>query len=189
MNRDIKIYSFSQPIKAQKAFTLIELIIVVMIISLVGFLVFSEAVKESKKPEKLEPLTLPLTLKRTFGSNQEIEFFCVDDCSDCYIAKGADIIPYKGAVDLGKNLEVYVVDEDNKLAQVEDFGRVKDHKLCLRYKLYSNGSSEQMILSNDKGIYYLPTYFGEPIEVEDMEEARELWIKSKYDLKDSGNYY
>jgi len=81
------------------------------------------------------------------------------------------------------------VDEDNKLVQVEDFGRIKDHKLCLRYKLYSNGTTQQMILSNDSGVYYLPTYFGEPIEVEDIEEAKELWIQSKYNLRDSGNYY
>jgi len=175
--------------KHLKAFTLIELIIVVMIISLVGFLVFSEAVKQTKKPEKLEPLTLPSILKKTFGSNQEIEFFCVDDCTKCYVAKGDEITPYEGTINFGKNLEVFVVDEDNRLAQVEEFGRIKDHKLCLRYKLYSNGSSEQMILSNDSGVYYLPTYFGEPVEVEDKEEAKELWIKSKYDLRDSGSYY
>jgi len=46
-----------------------------------------------------------------------------------------------------------------------------------------------MILSNSKGVYYLPTYFDEPIMVDDLDDAKELWIKSEYNLKDSGNYY
>ena len=173
----------------QKAFTLIELIIVVMIISLVGFLVFSEVVKQTKKPEKLEPLTLPSTLKRLFPIAEDIEFFCIQESTDCYIAKGADIIPYEGAVAFGKNLKVFVVDRDNQLVHLEDFGRIKDQKITLRYTLYANRSTSQMILSNDAGVYYLPTYFGEPKEVEDLGTAKELWIKEEYNLRDSGNYY
>ena len=173
----------------QKAFTLIELIVVVMIISLVGFLVFSEAVKETKKPERLEPLTLPSTLKRVFDFPEDIEFFCIAKSTDCYTARGADITPYEGSINLGKNLEVYVVDEDNQLVQLTEFGRIKDHKITFRYTLYANRSTTQMILSNDSGVYYLPTYFGEPQEVEDLDTAKELWIKEDYNLRDSGNYY
>jgi len=172
-----------------RGFTLIELIVVVMIISLVGFLVFSEAVKKSKKPDKLDPLTLPSTLQKTFGSNIDIEFFCVKNSTDCYIIKENKITPYKGAIDFGKNLEVYMIDKDNRLAQIEEFGRIKDNKISLRYKLYSNGSTQQIILSNNKGVYYLPSYFGKPTKVEDLESAKELWIKSEYNIRDSGDYY
>ena len=173
----------------KKAFTLIELIIVVMIISLVGFLVFSEAVKQTKKADKLDPTTLSSILKNNFQSDKDIEFFCIQKCHDCYIAKGDEIIPYKGIIDLGNNLEVFVVDESNQLTQIKDFGRIKDKKICIRYTLYSNGSTSQMILSNDSGVYYLPTYFGEAKKVEDMDEAKKLWIKNEYNLRDSGNYY
>ncbi len=173
----------------KKAFTLIELIIVVMIISLVGFLVFSEVVQQSKRPEKLEPMTLPTTLKRLYPQAEDIEFFCISKSTDCYIAQGANITPYEGAVDFGKNLEVYVVDEDNQLVQLDDFGRIKDNKITLRYTLYANKSTSEVILSNDSGVYYLPTYFGEPKEVDDLESAKQLWIKEEYNLRDSGNYY
>jgi len=173
----------------RKAFTLIELIIVVMIISLVGFLVFSEAVEDTKRPDKLDPLTLPITLRKTFDFSEDIEFFCIDKSRDCYIAKEKDIIPYEGLVDFGKNLEIYVVDEDNQLVRIEEFGRVKDNKITFRYTLYGNRSTSQVILSNNKGVYYLPTYFGEPKEVDDLEEAKALWIKEDYNLRDQGNYY
>jgi hypothetical protein len=46
-----------------------------------------------------------------------------------------------------------------------------------------------MILSNDSGVYYLPSYFGEPVEVNDIGSAKELWIKEEYNLRDKGNYY
>jgi len=172
-----------------KGFTLIELIIVVMIISMVAFMVFSEAVKETKRPDELDPLTLSSTLRENFQSDEDIEFFCIKDGKDCYIAKGAEITPYKELVNLGSHLEVYVVDKHNQLTQIKDFGRIKDHKISIRFTLYSNGSTTQMIISNDSGVYYLPTYFGEAKKVEDLDEAKKLWIKEEYKLRDSGNYY
>jgi len=172
-----------------KGFTLIEIIIVVMIISMVAFMVFSEAVQETKRPDKLDPTTLPSTLRENFQSDEDIEFFCIKEGKDCYIAKGAEITQYKGLVDLGSHLEVFVVDKHNQLVQIKDFGRIKDHKISIRFKLYSNGSTTQMIISNDSGVYYLPTYFGEPKKVEDLDEAKKLWIKEEYNLRDSGNYY
>ena len=75
------------------------------------------------------------------------------------------------------------------MVQIEDVGRVQDKKICLRFHLYPNGSSTQMVISNDQGIYYLPSYFGKAQEVADMEEAKELWIKEDYDLSDSGSFY
>ena len=160
-----------------------------MIISLVSFLVFSEAVQKTKTPSKLDPLTLRSTLKEQFSYGEDVEFFCIQDSKDCYIAKGSDILPFKGAVDFGSNLEVYTIDYNNQLVQIEDFGRIKDQQITLRYTLYANGSTTELILSNDNGVYYLPSYFGETQEVEDLESARKLWIKDEYNLKDSGNYF
>jgi len=39
------------------------------------------------------------------------------------------------------------------------------------------------------GIYYLPSFFGKAQKVKEMDEAKELWIKETYDLKDSGSFY
>ena len=172
----------------RKAFTLIELIVVVMIISLVGFLVFSEAVKETKTPDNLSAKTLPSTLRKLYNTAEDIEFFCIKKSTKCYIAKGAEITPYEGVVEFGKELEVYIVDANNQLLQLEEFGRIKDDKISLRYTLYANRSTTQMILSTSSGVYYLSSYFGEAIEVTDLDEAKELWIKSEYSLK-QGDYY
>ncbi|MCK5854823.1 MAG: prepilin-type N-terminal cleavage/methylation domain-containing protein [Sulfurovaceae bacterium] len=174
---------------SQKGFTLIELIIVVLIISMMGFMVFSSMVTQEKKIENLNPLSLRSTLQKTFGKNEDLEFFCIHKSTDCYVAKGSEIIAYEGILHLGKDIEIYKIDYKNRLEQIEEFGRIKDEKITFSYNLYSNGSGSQMVLANSEGVYYLPSYFGKAQKVENLDEAQALWIKEDYDLTDKGNYY
>ena len=173
----------------RSGFSLLELIVVVMIISLVGFLVFSSAIKEQKKTGVLDPTTLQKTFRKSFQGQGDIELFCINKCKECYVAKDKEINAYDGGIDFGKDVEVHLLDNDNHLIQIDEFGRIKDKKICLRYHLYPNGSTTQMIITNNEGIYYLPSYFGKAKKVNDIEEAKELWIKDKYNLRDSGSYY
>jgi len=163
--------------------------IVILIISMMGFMVFSTMVKQEKEIEDLGPLTLRTTLQKEFGKNEDLEFFCIEKSTDCYIAKGADIIPYKGILHLGKDIETYKVNSKNRLEEIDDFGRIKDVKITFRYSLYSNGSTSQIILSNSEGVYFLPSYFGKAQKVNNLDDARELWVKEDFDLTDRGNYY
>ncbi len=173
-----------------KAFTLIELIVVILIISLVGFMVFAEVKKQEEKADKVTPLSLRSSLKKAFANyHEDIEFFCIKKSTDCYIAREAEIIPYEGLIHLGKEVETYKVDKNNQMVQIEEFGRVKDEKITFRYTLYANGSTTKIVISNTQGIYYLPSYFDKPQQVESLDEAKNLWIKPEYDLGDSGSYY
>ena len=176
-------------IKKHSAFSLLELIVVVLIVSLIGFLVFSSAIKQQTKVELLDPTTLPNTLRKTFQGQGDIELFCIKKCTECYVAQGKQITAYDGGIALGKNVEVYQMDNDNHLVQMDEVGRIKDEEICLRYHLYPNGSTTQMVISNDQGIYYLPSYFGKAQKVSDLEDAKELWIKESYNLRDSGSFY
>ncbi|MBU1667256.1 type II secretion system GspH family protein [bacterium] len=176
-------------VKRHSAFSLLELIVVVLIVSLIGFLVFSSAIKQQTKTEVLDPSTLPTTFRKTFQGQGDIELFCINKCTECYVAQGKQITAYDGGIQFGKNIEIHQLDKDNHLVHMDELGRIKDEKICLRYHLYPNGSTTQMIISNDQGIYFLPSYFGEAQKVEDMEEAKALWIKDTYDLRDSGSFY
>jgi len=173
----------------RSGFSLLELIVVVLIVSLIGFLVFSTAIKQQKKAEVLDPTTLQKTFRKSFQGQGDVELFCIKKCKECYVAKGKEIIPYDGGIDFGKDVEIHLLDEDNHWIEMDELGRIKDKKITLRYHLYANGSTTQMVISNDKGIYFLPSFFGKAKKVSDMDEAKELWIKSDYDLKDSGSYY
>jgi prepilin-type N-terminal cleavage/methylation domain-containing protein len=173
----------------RSGFSLLELIVVVMIISLVGFLVFSSAIKEQKKTEVLDPTTLQQTFRNSFKGQGDVELFCINKCKNCYVIKGKEIADYDGGIDFGKDVEIHLLDKDNHLVHMDELGRIKDNKICLRYHLYPNGSTTQMIIANDQGVYYLPSYFGKAKKVSDIEEAKEMWIKDEYNLRDSGSYY
>ena len=175
--------------KRHKGFSLLELIVVVLIVSLVGFLVFSEAINQQTKTELLGPTTLPATLRKSFQGQGDIELFCIKKCQECFIVKGSKITAYDGGIKFGKEVEVYKLDNDNQFVHLDELGRLKDKKICLRYHLSANGSTTQMVIKNKSGIYYLPSYFGKAKKVEDMDEAKELWIKEKYDLRDSSSFY
>lgn len=174
---------------SHKGFSLLELIVVVLIVSLIGFLVFSTAVKQQQKVKVLDPTTLPTTLRESFKGQGDVELFCIKKCEECYVVQGGNISPYDGGIDFGEDLEIHFLDNDNRFFQIDDLGRMKDKKVCLRYHLYANGSTTQMVVVNKKGIYFLPSYFGQAVKVDDMEEAKELWIKEDYSLKDSGSFY
>jgi len=174
----------------RKGFTLIELIIVILLISLMAFMTFSTLVKHQKRVEKLTPLTLPQSLKKLFiDTHEDVELFCIRKSTLCYMARGSEILPFEGLIALGKDLEVYKVDRDNQLVKMDELGEVKDEKITFRYTLYANGTTSQLILTNSEGIYYLPSYFEKPQQVESLDEALNLWVKPQYDLGDSGSYY
>jgi len=170
-------------------FSLIELIIVVLLVSLIGFLVFSEAIKEQSKKKIIDPTSLPSTLRKSFQGQGDVELFCLNKCKECYILHDKKITAYDGNIELGEDVELYKLDNNNHFVQLDELGRIKDKKICFRYHLYANGSTTQMVLKNREGIYFLPSYFGEPKRVESMDEAKSLWIKEQYDLGDSGSFY
>lgn len=174
---------------ARSAFSLLELIVVVMIISLIGFLVFSTAIKQQIKVADLNPSTLPQTFKKAFKGQGDIELFCIKKCTECSVIQEGQISPYDGGIKFGKNVEIHTLDSDNHFVHQDELGRFKDEKITFRFHLYPNGSSTQMVIVNDEGIYFLPSYFGKAKKVEDMDEAKELWIKSQYDVKDSSAFY
>lgn len=173
----------------RKAFSLLELIIVVLLVSLMGFLVFSSAIQQQKKVEVLDPTTLPSTLRESFKGQGDVELFCINKCAECYVIQEGKVSPYDGGINFGKDVEVYLLDDNEQFVQLDELGRVKDKKICLRYHLYANGSTTQMVIVNDQGIYYLPSYFGKAKKVADMAEAKALWIKEDYSLRDSGAFY
>lgn len=175
--------------KNSKAFTLLELIVVIFIITLVGAMMFSSLRKEEKKVKVLDSSTLPSEFRKTFKGQGDVELFCIKKCTECYIVQHNQIIAYDGGIQFGKDLEIHKLDDDNQFVKIDELGRVKDKKICLRYHLYANGSTTQMVIKNDSGIYYLPSFFGKAKKVVDMDEAKELWIKENYNLRDSGSFY
>jgi prepilin-type N-terminal cleavage/methylation domain-containing protein len=175
--------------KMHKGFSLIELLVVIIIISIVYFLGFSGIEKPESKPKALTPLNLKSTFMRSELFHGEATLMCLDKCRSCYLRRGINdsFKAYKDGIDL-KNTEAYTLDERESLQRLE-YGRYKDKKICLVLDFHRNGSSTQIILKNKNGVYFLPAFFEEAKKVDSLEDAKELWLKNNDLISNSGEFY
>jgi len=175
--------------KLRRGFSLVELLIVILIISIVYFLGFSGIEKPESKPKALTPLNLKSTLMRSELFRGEATLMCVDKCRSCYLRRGINdsFKAYEDGIDL-KDTQAYTLDERESLLQLE-YGRYKDKKICLVLDFHRNGSSTRIILKNESGIYFLPAFFSEAKKVDSLEDAKDLWLKNSDLVSNSGDFY
>jgi len=173
----------------RKAFSLIELLIVILIISIVYFLGFSSFEKQTEKVQVLTPLNLKSTLIKSELFQKESTLICINDCKNCYLRAeiNSPFQAYDQKIDL-KGTEAYTLDANNALQKME-YGRYKDKKICLKLDFYNNGSSTQIILKQKGKVYFLPAFFGEAKEVDSIDEAKDLWLSDQKLVSNSGDFY
>jgi hypothetical protein len=173
----------------QEAFSLLELLLVIFIISLVYFLGFSGVEKPKKQQTLITPLTLKSTLMHDPLFQGERTFLCINACKSCYIRKNISepFEEYKGKLQLHKATS-YIVNRNNMLQELEP-GRYQDQKVCLLFHIFPNGSSTPLIIQTTEGIYFLPSYFGKPQKVDSLEEGRDLWLQYDDALSGQGDFY
>ncbi len=171
----------------RQAFSLIELMVVILIMSFSYMLVFASMQRTESKPKALNAKNLKGSLAKQGLLYSDTELFCLDKCQQCYLYTSGETTDYEGDLKLG-DLTAYQIDADNKLEKIE-FGRYQDHPVCLRFSLYHNGSSSQLVIQDKTGIYYLPSLFGKTIKTNSLEEAEQLWLQGTHILADSGGFY
>jgi len=173
----------------RKGFSLIELLIVVVIISLVYALGFSNFKIRKAAPKALTPLNLKETIVKSEFFNGHATLMCVNKCRNCYLRQGVSspFKAYSNKIDL-TNIKAYTVDERESLRRLE-YERYDDKKICLVMDFYNNGSSTQIILEDDKGAYFLPAFFGEPKRFDSPDDAKSYWLEQSSSVSNSGDYY
>jgi prepilin-type N-terminal cleavage/methylation domain-containing protein len=172
-----------------KGFSLIELLIVILIVSVVYFLGFEEFELGKPKPKPLSPMNLKTQILKSELYEGQATLMCLDKCSTCYLRSdlASSFQTYPNAIDL-QNLKAYTLDESDSLVRIE-YGRYDDKKICLIMNFYKNGSSTQIILENKEGAYFLPSFFETPLRFDSPEDAKEYWMKKSHSLSDSGAFY
>jgi prepilin-type N-terminal cleavage/methylation domain-containing protein len=181
--------SYLKRYNVSKGFSLIELLIVILLVSVVYFLGFEGIEIDKKKPRALTPLNLKSNIVSSELFAGQATLLCINQCRSCYLRGGISSAfeEYESPIDL-TNIQAYTLDKDDALTRIE-YGRYQDKKICLMMDFYHNGSSTQIILKNDKGSYFLPAFFEEPQVFSSPEEAKEYWLRNSTLTSDAGAFY
>ncbi len=173
----------------RKGFSLIELLIVILIISIVYFLGFEGIDMSQRKAKALTPLNLKSNITSAEGFSGQATLLCINQCRSCYLRESVSspFQEYESPIDL-TNIKAYTIDSYEGLSHIQ-YGRYQDTRICLIMDFYANGSSTQIILENDEGTYFLPAFFGEAQAFTSPEEAKEYWLRNSTVASNSGEFY
>ena len=164
-------------------FTLLELLIVILLMGvmttlIVGIFKRAESGKNHPKVSQLKELVLQ-------GAKGSRELFCLDQCTQCFFRENDKIA--KAGFGLPP-MDVYVVDDMGE-AQRIDFGRYRDHPVCLRFRGYADGHTTRLIIATGDKFYYFPRFFGKVGRYPSLEEAVARWRENDDLLHNRWDYY
>lgn len=179
----------SKPNTRRKGFTLIELLIVILIVGIVYALGFSEIEIDKPQPKALSPLNLKSVLTSEENFKGHLSLLCINECKSCFLRRSLsdNYTDYDSGIDLSQ-IKAYTIDHNDNLVRIE-YERYKDEPICLKMEFYPNGSSTQIILQDEKSAYFLPSYFDEPSQFTDKEEAKNYWLENARLVADNGEFY
>jgi len=170
--------------KARSGFTLLELLVVIVLVSLTALLVFASM----KNRERHKRVPDPLHIKEipTHIPAGGLELVCTDQCRRCVlIDKARRAREVEG---FGTEMDGYLLGPDGEERRV-DFGRYGDRKVCLRFRYYENGSTSQLIVQWKGKYYFIPAWFGTVKTFRNLREAVEYWREKNRMLQSPGDYY
>ncbi len=173
----------------RSAFTLLELLIVMVIVGIVYSVGFSRFKLYTPPLKALTPLDLKQTIMHNKGFKGHGTLLCVDECTKCYVREDISqpYVAYDGGVSL-KGTKSYTLDADGSLVKMR-YGRYDDKDVCFMMDFFPNGSSTQLIIQQKDRAYFLPAFFSKPKEFSSVEDAKEYWLADEKRLKDAGSYY
>ncbi len=154
-----------------KAFSLIELLIVIVLIGIVSVLVISF--------RNLSSFVLtPSNLREFLYPNGKIYIF--EDGSNLVVLKDKNITNINIKINLP---EVFAYKNDNFEKKI--FNDINDKRVVFRYE-EKNGIGESFILKTDSGYYIFKPF--EIKKVSDFEIAKDIFLLTKYKYKEGEVY-
>lgn len=163
----------------KKAFSLIELLIVIVIIGVVYTLAITNFQKVGDESLKVTFPTLKKYLQ-TFPYEKDVQFLCLDDCSSCDIfVDGKKEEKLHGVFDgfLDDTIEVYRYEYNSGVQEIEKeiyFNEEgSEESVCFSYTVDKQGIGDQVMIKFKERVYDYTSYLLIPPTFKSIEEAVE----------------
>ena len=164
------------------AFSLIELLIVIVIIGVVYTLAVTSFARAGEESTHISLINLREYLQ-SFQHEKNVKFLCLDDCSSCDIIVDSEIDEtVKGSFDnfIDSSIKVYKYDVYQGVQEItnEVYFNNEDieEDVCFSYTVDVRGIGEQVFVEFNKKVYDYSSYFGTtPIfdSIEELVDAKE----------------
>jgi len=163
----------------KKAFSLFELILVVVLIGLVYSIVLGRI--NNKKEVRIDSLkNLKYTLSQNNPNHKKFELIVYGDKCQNFTLKGIEK-ELKLNPSIFENIKVYKVKNGN-LERVDFPPYIKDDEIydvCLRFKIFPNGSSSSYIIEKDEKYYIFNPYFLSTKVTNEKDEAINIYTQKE----------
>jgi prepilin-type N-terminal cleavage/methylation domain-containing protein len=170
------------PVSRSKAFTLIELLLVIIIMGLVYSFVGNSFIKKQTVTETITVRNLPESIRKIGLEKAKLQIFG-RECDKFLWLSGNSPIEVEAPLKIGKELETYSFDMYGELRKME-FGtiRIKNqtHKICMEFYLYNNGSTSSYVLQEGEKFYLYRPLQLQPEVFDSLSDAKESYLS--YDL-------
>lgn len=160
----------------KKAFSLIELLIVIMIIGVVYTLSISSFAKLSDDSLNLSLVNLKEYLQK-IPRAKSVKLLCLDDCSECDIfVDGVKSRGVEGFLDRGVRIYRYEFAYGFTEVEKEVYFNIDDveEDVCFSYEVDKNGVGEQVLVEFEDNFYDFSTYFSKTAVYHSMQDATEV---------------
>lgn len=171
----------------KKAFTLIELLVVILIISLIYGLALSYYIPSQKDDENILTVEKLKEQLQSKYQHKQLTLLCTNSCQECYIKVDDKFTKYNNKTKL-RDVIAYNIDSQNQLRKI-DYGKYNGQNICLIFNIYSNGSSSQLITTQNNKNYLLPAFGMSPIATSSVETAKDIWLHNSYLVSKDGAFY
>jgi len=179
----------NKSIRGKRAFTLMELILVIILVSLSYIFIFSsKPFSIEKKKDSFSLKTLKEFLIKNYEYENELEFICVDDSFNCYIKVDGklDEENFLKKVFLNKP-EVYEYNK-NEIRIDYESQRINDvdYDVVFKYKINNNFKNEEVILDTlEDKLYVYNAIYKKALVFESMDKIIENFENKEVEVKDA----
>ena len=176
-------------IRVKKSFTLIELIIVILIISVTYLLIFSNSnfdVKSQK--ERLTLYSLKNFLLKNFEFKKNLSFVCIEDKFTCFV-KVDDKLQKDFKIEkfFKQKPDVYEYDKDEKKVEFKEL-RVDNfnYEVIFELKINSDYKTNEFIIDTlTDGIFVFNSIFTNPKVYKTLRDSYEAFEQNKLEVKNA----
>lgn len=169
--------------RRRKAFTLIELMLVVLIIGLVYSLALSSLQKVGKGEVKLSLENLETSLLE-YHNNNHVEYVCIDRCERCYLfVDSKEIKTLESVVNNDVRLYRFDVVYGSRELELPAYFNAdnQEEQACFRYEIFADGSRTEMMVETDKKVVDFAGKYHKTTVYESLSDA----ISAKRELIES----